>query len=144
MKQLSFFFLCLLAFKKEQAQNIKSSKASKDDLVYIINNIKLLDKKVSIKSDLYIYLYEVTNPSGSAYFEPCDDSSNLYIEVSEDSEASKHHLFKIKYLIHPKLIKWPDSPNDNDLYLSYSDQSDKKKTFKVKGEISKIEIKLLK
>jgi hypothetical protein len=62
MKQLSFFFLCLLAFKKEQAQNIKSSKASKDDLVYIINNIKLLDKKVSIKSDLNIYLYEVTNP----------------------------------------------------------------------------------
>lgn len=144
MKKLIFFFLCLIAFQKLKAQTIKVNKVTNIDLEYILNNINLLDKHISSKSDLYINLYEVTNPSGSAGFASCEVSSNLYIVVSEDGEAPEHHLFQIKNINFPKFIKWSNPPMDNEFFLSFSDKLGKKKTIKIKVDLSKVELKLLK
>ncbi|MCY7290855.1 MAG: hypothetical protein LH615_01625, partial [Ferruginibacter sp.] len=70
-------------------------------------------------------------------------SSDLYIAVSEDGEAPEHHLYKIKDLNSPELIKWFNSPKDKEFLLSFLDKSGKKNTIKIEVYLSKIDIKIL-
>jgi len=129
---------CLLLSNIALAQkNKKSYKKVKDSsMVALLNNITVL-KEFNTKT-LFVRILESTNESGSAGFENCEVTSNIYIAVSEDGEYPKQNLFLIPSLYAPSVESIKEENGKIVLRLNYIDV----KKVRLQIEIALVKIKI--
>jgi hypothetical protein len=118
------FSFTLTAF----GQALTYTKVDGGDLVYILNNISVFSQYHSYDSSfLYITVYCVSDPSGSAGFENCEITKSIYIAVSEYGEAPDQNLFKLSSVYDPKFIKWILDKNEPKFSFTYGVESKRRK-----------------
>jgi hypothetical protein len=81
---------------------------------------------------------ELDNESGSAGFEDCEVTSNIYIAVSEYGEYPDQSLYLIPSLYAPKVEKIYEQDGKIMLMLNYIDK--KKITLQIEISLDKIKI----
>jgi len=89
------------------AQTLKYKEVKNTDLTYVLNNIQKTTHFNDDKNSLFVKVYMVADPSGSAHVEGDDEITNsIYIAVSEDGEAPEQHLFRLASVYGPKFVNW--------------------------------------
>ena len=125
------------------AQVLKYQKINNQDLVYVLNNIERSILFQNSTGDLFVNVYIVSDPSGSAHTEGTDEITNsIYIATSEDGEAPEQHLFCIGSVYDPRLISWTKSVKHPRIIFTYG-PADKRKKVSVAIELSGLKIKQL-
>ncbi len=141
-KSLLFLFLCfglLTGF----AQTIKYRNVSNVDLVYVLNNIEKTIELANSNQTLYIKVFVVSDPSGSANIPDTEEITNtIYIATSEAGEAPEQHLYKLTSVYDPKIISWTKSAAHPQLVLSYG-PANKRKKIAISIELKGLQIKQL-
>jgi len=123
------------------SQTLKYKAVNNDDLVYILNNIEKTTSFTSDKNDLFVKVFNVADPSGSAHTEGTDEITNsIYIAVSEDGEGPEQHLFRLASVYDPKFIKWVKTPAGPELILSYG-PANKRKTATIRVTLKQLFIR---
>jgi len=91
--------------------------------------------------DLFINVFNVSDPSGSAGFSESEEITNsIYIAVSEDGEAPEQHLFRLSSVYDPKFIKWTKTPTGAILTIDYG-TSNKRQRSTIKVTLSQLLIR---
>ncbi|MFI5163530.1 MAG: hypothetical protein ACHQHN_19805 [Sphingobacteriales bacterium] len=89
------------------AQKITYKNLPDSNLTYILNSIEKHIAFKNNKDDLFINVYVVSDPSGSAHTEGTDEITNtIYVAVSEDGEYPEQHLYKLTSVYDPKIVSW--------------------------------------
>src|SRR6185312_39578 len=89
------------------AQKLSYSSIKNQDLTYVLNNIVKTTSYTTNNNDLFISVYSVDDPSGSAHIEGDDEVTNsIYIAVSEDGESPEQHLYRLSSVYNPKFLNW--------------------------------------
>jgi len=123
------------------AQTIKYSSVNNEDLVYVLNNIEKTLEFTNTNQTLYIKVFIVSDPSGSAHIPDTEDITNtIYITTSEAGEAPEQHLYKLTSVYDPKIISWTKSAKHPQLIFSYG-PADKRKKVAVSIELKGLKIK---
>ncbi|MBV8388751.1 MAG: hypothetical protein JO080_03015 [Mucilaginibacter sp.] len=139
-KLLPFLFLCF-GFSTAFAQNIKYRSVNNEDLVYVLNNIEKTIEFTNDNQTLYIKVFVVSDPSGSANIPETDEITNtIYIATSEDGEAPEQHVYKLTSVYDPKIISWTKSSKQPQLVFSYG-PADKRKKVTVSIALKQLQIK---
>jgi hypothetical protein len=141
LKKLSLFIFSCLWFAPGFAQKVKYNSVNNEDLVYVLNNIEKKIEFINTDQTLYVKVYVVADPSGSAHTPDTDEITNtLYIATSEDGEAPEQHLYKLTSVYDPKIISWTKSAKHPQLIFSYG-PADKRKKVIVSIELKELKIK---
>jgi hypothetical protein len=139
-RSLLFLFLCF-GISTGFAQSVKYRNVNNGDLVYILNNIERSIKFQNSTGDLFVNVYIVSDPSGSAHIEGTDEITNsIYIATSEDGEAPDQYLYRLTSVYDPKIISYTKSVKHPQLILSYG-PADKRKKIVISIELKGLEIK---
>ncbi|MES2426890.1 MAG: hypothetical protein V4560_07935 [Bacteroidota bacterium] len=110
------------------AQTIKSKEVKNSDLTYVLNSIQKTTHYNDEKNSLFIKVYVVADPSGSAHTEGTDEITNsIYIAVSNDGEWPEQHLFRLTSVYNPKLVNWVKTATGPGLVLTYGAANKTKK-----------------
>ena len=122
MKKNLSLLLITFFFNVANGQVLKYKTIQDENLVYILNNVTKMTDYEFIYGDveLFINVFNVSDPSGSAGFSESDEITNsIYIAVSEDGEAPEQHLFRLSSVYDPKFIKWTKTPKGAVLTIDY-------------------------
>jgi hypothetical protein len=123
------------------AQTIKYRVIQNEDLDYVLNNIEKTVAFSNPSQTLFVKIYIVDDPSGSAHTPETDEITNtIYIAVSEDGEAPEQHLYKLTSMYAPKIIAWTKSASQPELTLSYG-PADKRQKIVVSIGLKALKIK---
>lgn len=120
MKKIAALWsLILMLSVTAKAQKLSYSTVKDQDLTYVLNNI-VKTTSYTNNSDLYVQVYNVADPSGSAHTEGTDEITNsIYIAVSEDGESPEQHVYRLSSVLNPKFVNWIKSPSGAKLVISY-------------------------
>jgi len=139
-KLLLLLFLCF-GVSTVFAQTIKYRSVNNEDLVYVLNNIEKKIEFTNTNQTLYIKVFIVSDPSGSAHIPDTEDITNtIYITTSEAGEAPEQHLYKLTSVYDPKIISWTKSAKHPQVIFSYG-PADKRKKVAVSIELKGLKIK---
>jgi hypothetical protein len=120
-------FNCFIIFPVF-AQHLNYKSVSNEDLTYVLNNI---EKHITLKNNadtLFINVYMVSDPSGSAGIPEGEEITNtIYIAVSEDGEAPEQNLFKLTSVYNPKIVSWNTAAIRPQIVLAYGPFDKRKK-----------------
>jgi hypothetical protein len=142
-KRIPFLLFLCFGISTGFAQTIKYNSVNNEDLVYVLNNIEKTIRFNDSTQSLFIKVYVVADPSGSAHTPGTDEITNtLYIATSEDGEAPEQNLFKLTSVYDPKIISWTKSAQHPKLVFSYG-PADKRKKIAVSIELKGLKIKPL-
>ncbi|EHQ30152.1 hypothetical protein [Mucilaginibacter paludis] len=137
-KLFVLLFAMICQYHVTLGQVAKYHKVSNEALVYVLNNLTLIakyktpDNYQTSGPDLFISVFDVSDPSGSAGNESCEVTTTIYIAVSEDGEAPEQHVYKLTSLYNPKFVKWMQKPGGPAMLLSYGSSDGKRKAIEVK------------
>jgi hypothetical protein len=110
------------------AQTLKYNEVKNTDLTYVLNNIQKTTHYNDEKNSLFVNVYMVADPSGSAHVEGDDEITNsIYIAVSEDGEAPEQHLFRLASVYGPKFVNWIKTATGPELVFTYGPYNKRKK-----------------
>jgi hypothetical protein len=129
MKRI-FLLLCIITVcqRISLAQAVKYKEVKNGDLAYVLNNIVKTTRFTDDKNNLFIRVYVIADPSGSAHTEGTDEITNsIYIAVSDDGEAPEQHLFRLASVYDPKLLNWSKTALGPELIMTYGSANKKKK-----------------
>lgn len=111
--------------------NLTIKEVTDTKLAYLLNSLKLLETHNT--EEFTITVYEVFNESGSAGYNNCEVSSDLYIAISSIDETPEYNLFKVASINFPNIKKWENV--DTGAQFTF--------TYKEKGETTQKTITLL-
>jgi len=142
-KNLLSLLLITFSFNVSNGQVLKYKAIQDENLVYVLNNMTKMTE-YEFKSgdvDLFINVFNVSDPSGSAGFSESEEITNsIYIAVSEDGEAPEQHLFRLSSVYDPKFIKWTKTPTGAILTIDYG-TSNKRQRSTIKVTLSQLLIR---
>ena len=102
------------------AQQITYKDVSDEQLIYVLNNIQ---KHIGYKNntgDVFINVYVVADPSGSAGIAGSDEITNtIYIATSGGGEQPKQYLFKLTPVLAPKFLGETRTEKDFQFTFAY-------------------------
>jgi len=136
MNKFIILFFLLATTLSAQPKRIPVIQVNDSLTVSLLNNFNLL--KQFSTNDLSIRIIEVTNESGSAGFDNCEVTSNIYIAVSEFGEYPEQNLFLIRSLYAPKVKDIKEKNGKIILKLTYIDK--KEKTLNIEISLQAIKI----
>ena len=142
-KLIILLLFCACYSASSFAQVLKYTKVTNGDLNYVLNNIEKSIKFQNSTGDLFIKVYVVSDPSGSANIPETEEITNtIYIATSEDGEAADEYLYKLTSVYDPKIISWTKSAKHPQLIFSYG-PADKRKKVDISIELKNLAIKQL-
>lgn len=122
--------LFLLAFTIPSfaiGQVLRYKEVQNADLRYVLNNILKTTSFDDDKNSLYVNVYNVADPSGSANNESCEITNSIYIAVSEDGEFPEQHLFRLTSVYDAKFVTWTKTSVGPALVITYGTVNKRKK-----------------
>jgi hypothetical protein len=134
----------LLILVPQQKQAITYSKLDNPNLVRIFNKLSILSEfstRDSTNNLLSIRVLALPNEPGSAGFNNCEVTTNIYIAVSEYDLAPEQNVFQLNPLYWPKVEKIDTIGNT--VFLSFIPDSNRV-TLKIKCFLSHLQIELIK
>jgi hypothetical protein len=108
-------------------QAVKYKEIQNADLRYVLNNILKTTSYDDDKNSLYVNVYNVGDPSGSANNESCEITNSIYIAVSEDGELPEQHLFRLTSIYGAKFVTWTKTSVGPALVMTYGPNNKRKK-----------------
>lgn len=91
---------------------VKSTEIKDYNLMYALNNIDTV--MIRSNNEIYVRLYKISNPFGSAHMPETDEISNRYlIAVSEPDDAPEQHLYNVGDFLAPKILKFQGTKDDH-------------------------------
>jgi len=140
-KKLFLFFFSCFGLSIGFAQTIKYRSINNEDLVYVLNNIEKTIEFTNSNQTLFVKVYVVSDPSGSANIPETEEVTNtIYIATSEDGEAPEQNLFKLTSVYDPKIISWTKLAKYPQLVFSYG-PADKRKKVAISIELKGLKAK---
>jgi hypothetical protein len=123
------------------AQNLTYKKVTDGDLAYVLNNLEKQIQFENTAGDLFINVYVVSDPSGSAHIEGTEEvTSTIYIAVSEDGELPEQNLFRLTSVYDPKIISPAKKARFPQLVFTYG-AADKRKKAIISITLKSLQIK---
>ena len=141
-KLIVLLFFCACCSASAFAQVLKYTKVTQGDLAYVLNNI---EKSIDFQStgDLFVKVYVVSDPSGSANIPDTEEITNtIYIATSEAGELPDQYLYKLTSVYDPKIVSLTKSAKHTQLIFSYG-PAGKRKKVSVSIELKNLVIKQL-
>jgi hypothetical protein len=140
-KKVALLILCLCSFAfAGRSQVLHYKNVTNDDVIYILNNTYKTIIFNNNTSDIFVHVYIVDDPSGSAHHENCEATNSIYFAVSEDGEAPRQYLYRLTSVYDPKIISWTKDAKIPSLTFSYG-EAKKRKTATVLIYLDKLILK---
>ena len=138
MNKLIFglFLIIITSSFGQTAYEISSS--SNDDLIKLLNNLKLISE--NNEDYLSVRIYKSPNPEGSAPDSCCEISHDLYVAVSAIDEAPEQNLFILSSLYNPEFIKWSKKEKYNRSFQIEYGAADKRKIINLNVDLKELNI----
>ena len=139
MKKIFLFLpILILIISSTYGQSLKYKEVRNNDLVHVLNNIKQTISFTSDNRDLYIKIFNVGDPSGSAHTGESDEiTSSIYIAVSDGGEGPEQHLYRLPSIYNPKFLNWIKTSNGPKIQLTYG-PFNKRKTITILITLKKL------